>query len=352
MAAPRVFVSSTFYDLRQIRADLELFIREMGYEPILHERGGVAYGSREKLEEYAYKEVDLADLLIAIMGGRFGTQSQHGGRSISHEELRRALANDTQVYIFVEQSVLTEYQTYLTNKGNGEVKWRYVDDPRVYEYLEDMYALPQNNTIQSFETAADITGFLKRQWAGLFHRFLQEQSKQREFRTLEEMQATARTLDRLVDFLSVERQSPEDAIRDILQADHPLFAHLRALLNIRYPIFFRDIDEMHRWLVDAAGFRRVPASHLDDDEHDEWYRGTKYLKVFRGLFDERGRIVPMRHEDYDPSWLRLLSVDPGLVGLVDAISEEERPDGPERRPKTRRSAARRRRPRTGNGDDD
>lgn len=32
MAKPRVFISSTFYDLRQIRSDLDNFIDTLGYE--------------------------------------------------------------------------------------------------------------------------------------------------------------------------------------------------------------------------------------------------------------------------------------------------------------------------------
>ena len=52
MARPRVFISSTFYDLRHVRADLEAFIRDMGYDPVLHERGAVPYGSDQALEEY------------------------------------------------------------------------------------------------------------------------------------------------------------------------------------------------------------------------------------------------------------------------------------------------------------
>ncbi len=119
MAVPRVFVSSTFYDLRQIRADLELFIREMGYEPILHERGGVTYGPAEKLEEYAYREVELSDLLVSVVGGRFGSTSQHEGRSISQEELKRALDAGTQVYIFVEQAVHTEYPDLRPEQEQG-----------------------------------------------------------------------------------------------------------------------------------------------------------------------------------------------------------------------------------------
>lgn len=31
MAKPRVFISSTFYDLRQVRQDLDQFIMSLGY---------------------------------------------------------------------------------------------------------------------------------------------------------------------------------------------------------------------------------------------------------------------------------------------------------------------------------
>ncbi len=35
MAKPRVFISSTYYDLRHIRNDLDGFIKELGYEPTI-----------------------------------------------------------------------------------------------------------------------------------------------------------------------------------------------------------------------------------------------------------------------------------------------------------------------------
>lgn len=40
MANLRVFVSSTFYDLHHVRNDLFNFLSSMGYEPVLHEKGG------------------------------------------------------------------------------------------------------------------------------------------------------------------------------------------------------------------------------------------------------------------------------------------------------------------------
>lgn len=52
MAKPRVFVSSTFYDLKQVRADLERFIKELGCESVLNERGNITYGSNDTITLY------------------------------------------------------------------------------------------------------------------------------------------------------------------------------------------------------------------------------------------------------------------------------------------------------------
>ena len=72
MARPRIFISSTFYDLRQVRDDLERSIRELGYEPVRHEAGSVPYSKDERLEAAAYREVELCDVIVAVVGGRFG----------------------------------------------------------------------------------------------------------------------------------------------------------------------------------------------------------------------------------------------------------------------------------------
>jgi len=37
MAIPRVFISSTYYDLRHVRNDLEVFLRNLGYDPVMHD---------------------------------------------------------------------------------------------------------------------------------------------------------------------------------------------------------------------------------------------------------------------------------------------------------------------------
>lgn len=103
MAKPRIFISSTFYDLRQVRSDLDTFIENLGYDPVRNEEGDIPYGKDEALEEYCYKEIKAVDILVSIVGGRFGSESKRNNSSISQLELKTALKENKQVYIFIEK---------------------------------------------------------------------------------------------------------------------------------------------------------------------------------------------------------------------------------------------------------
>lgn len=169
MAKPRIFISSTFYDLRQIREDIDRSITEIGYEPVRHETGAIPYGKDERPESGAYREVELCDILVAIIGGRYGTESKTSpGASVTQNEIKRALERGIQVFIFIEKSVLTEFSFWELNKEVGDVKYRHVDNIKVFEFIAQLNALPQNNAIAPFETAWDISKYLKEQFAGLF----------------------------------------------------------------------------------------------------------------------------------------------------------------------------------------
>ena len=75
MAKPRVFVSSTYYDLKYIRASLAEFIESLGFEAILHERGAIPYLPNIDLDESCRIELQNADIVILIIGGRYGSPS-------------------------------------------------------------------------------------------------------------------------------------------------------------------------------------------------------------------------------------------------------------------------------------
>ena len=127
MARPRVFVSSTYYDLRHIRASLETFIESLGYEPILSEKGEIAYAPSIALDESCYREAAGSDILVLVIGGRYGAERsesrvalQHGFfdryDSITKLEYKNAVENNVPVYILVDAQVHAEYQTFQKNR--------------------------------------------------------------------------------------------------------------------------------------------------------------------------------------------------------------------------------------------
>src|SRR6266487_1052058 len=176
MAKPRVFISSTFYDLRQIREDIERFIQQLGYESVRNETGEITYGNQFSPEEYAYREAESCDIFVSIIGGRFGTVSaQEPDTSISQRELRRALQRGIQVFIFIQKDVYTEYRTYLVNKDTPDMRFRFADNVLIYKFIEELEQLRVNNPIAPFDTAADITAYLQSQFSGLFWRLMKEQ---------------------------------------------------------------------------------------------------------------------------------------------------------------------------------
>ncbi|WP_434513740.1 DUF4062 domain-containing protein [Dechloromonas sp. ARDL1] len=244
MAKPRIFISSTYYDLKHIRADLERFVLEQGYEPILNEKGNIPYGSEKRLEEYCYKEIDLCDILVSIIGGRFGTESRDQNYSISNLELKTAIEKGRQVYIFVEKSVLAEYRTYEINKGKAEVRYAAVDDVRVYKFLEEIFALPLNNQVKAFETVHEAISYLKEQWSGLFQRLLSESARQKEVNLIENLNTTAKTLKQLVEYLAAEKARGNKAIEEILFSNHPAFDDIRKKTKIAHRVIFQNVNEL------------------------------------------------------------------------------------------------------------
>jgi len=304
MARPRIFISSTFYDLRHVREDLERFVRELGYEPIRNETGSIPYGKEKPIESYAYQEVELSDIIVTIIGGRFGTESAEGpGFSITQNELRRALDRNVQVFIFVEQGVHAEYSTYRLNKGKKDIEYSFVDDVRVYEFLEKLYDLPANNPIAPFQTAKDIIDYLRAQWAGLFQRFLREQNRISEIKVLDEVKSVAATLQQLVGFLTKERRSKDGAIKSILFANHPAFRRFAAITNTKYRVFFTTLTELNLWL-ESRLWKPVAKDAYDEDSVLEWSRDKEYIKLIEPIFDHSGKLKIYTEETWKDTWLQ------------------------------------------------
>jgi hypothetical protein len=308
MAKPKLFLSSTFYDLRQIRTDLDLFVENLGYDIIRNEEGDIPYGKDEALEEYCYKEIKGIDILISIIGGRYGTESKRGNNSISQLELKTALKENKQVYIFIKKNVLSEYETYMLNKDR-EISYRFVDDKRIYNFIEEIKSLPNNNNIKGFETASDISKYLKEQFAGLFQRFLEEQTRIKEVSLIQNLEKTAQTLNKLVNFLSDENKDKDYEINKILMINHPFTEDLKSKLDIPYNFYIEGFSDFIA-LMKARFFKMIDNNYGQDDGIDLFYKFVKKQKgkvytllVNQEVFDEDNRLRFIRRTDWSDNFI-------------------------------------------------
>lgn len=313
MAKPRVFISSTYYDLKNVRADLERFVREKGFDPVLHERGNVPYGKESALEEYCYREIGGCDIIVAIVGGRFGTVSKQDPYSISQLEFKTANELQKPTYVFVERDVLAEYKTYSKNK-DAKIEWTAVNDPRIYKFLDEIFALKANNPVAPFETSIDIVNFLQEQWAGLFQRLLQEGGQQEQLAMVREMRESIQTLRQLVDYLVEEKKQGGEVINHILLMNHPAFAQLQRLLNVKYRVFFTNHIELEHW-VRARSFRLIAEHDWDEPNMEEWINKTnpkthQLLKFNSELFTKDGRLRVITPAEWDENWIQLSDLAP------------------------------------------
>ncbi len=76
MSKLKVFVSSTCYDLSSVRLGLKRFIEEeLGYEAVLSDQQDILYDPRIHTHTACIEEVKNSDLMILIIGSRFGGQA-------------------------------------------------------------------------------------------------------------------------------------------------------------------------------------------------------------------------------------------------------------------------------------
>lgn len=114
---PSIFVSSTCYDLSQVRLDLKRFIEALGYDAVISESNAFPVNPQTSTVENCLRAVrDRADILILIVGARYGTVVVDRDRSITNLEYLEAKAKGIPIYVLSPINFSTRYQFGATTK--------------------------------------------------------------------------------------------------------------------------------------------------------------------------------------------------------------------------------------------
>lgn len=163
---PGVMVSSTFYDLHQIRKDLQGFIeKDLGYRSLLSEFPSFPVDpDADTIENCRQRVEKSADILILIIGGRYGYVDSQSAKSITNLEYLTARYKGIPTYAFVDKRVLPLLPVWKENPDADFSK--VVDDVRVFDFIDQVRSVDRV-WMHEFEHAQDIIETLRMQFAYL-----------------------------------------------------------------------------------------------------------------------------------------------------------------------------------------
>ena len=163
---PTVFVSSTCYDLKQVREDIkDFFENTYGFEAILSEFNSFPIDPAIGTCDNCLNNVDnYADFFILIIGNRYGYITEQG-KSITNLEYLHAKAKGIPIFVFVDKQL---YATWNVWKGNKDGDYSsLVDNPKMFEFISDIYDGSQQ-WVYTYDSVKDITMTMKNQLGLIF----------------------------------------------------------------------------------------------------------------------------------------------------------------------------------------
>ena len=303
MAVPRVFISSTFYDLQHVRNDLFMFLKGLGYEPVMHDKGSVTYSQSIPLENSCYDELSSCDIVVCIIGNKYGTQSSYNSYSITMNELEHAISLRKKVYIYILKDVDTENRVYEKNK-NGDFQPCYVDDIRIHEYISELRKKIKSNPICSFETVQDITENLRIQFAGLFQYLLGREHSLVEAKTYQDLQNIADSIQSITNELTVQNEGFLECIKGSIFFPLQPVRFVQKLLEITsYKVIASTKEALSSYLI-SCGFAETDLP-LEDNMvfYREMNNEKQTLTLSKDLFDGQS-IKDIRKEQELSSLIR------------------------------------------------
>lgn len=184
MARPRVFISSTCYDLALERDSLLDFCSSFGFEAALSERGDVFFHPDLHTHEACVNEIKNCHLLVLIIGGRFGGKySVDEKKSITNAEFSAAKVAGIPIFTFIKHAVLNDHNTWQSNRDKffvNDINYPAIENQKhasaIFSFIDEIRRAKSNNSYFSFNLPKDIHEALRKQWAAMFLDFLQQKS--------------------------------------------------------------------------------------------------------------------------------------------------------------------------------
>lgn len=252
MAKLNIFVSSTCYDLSQIRDDIKQCILALGHNPILSELKEFPIDPNLSNSENCINAVkNEADIFVLLIGNKYGSVLE-SGKSITNTEFITAVEKRIPIYTFALKQMTTILPLWEQNPDMDLSS--IVDNKKVFEFLADVRKKSGLWNFE-FEKAQDVTEILKSQLSNLFCETLKVR---RRIESLDKKEYISKVSSRALDILIKKENFYE--IRFFMQSMHDEIIKYNDLKNdYNYSVLFKSsnrigtIQQLTDWLVLKLG---------------------------------------------------------------------------------------------------
>lgn len=171
----KVFVSSTVYDLVDIRSELEHLLRELSLTPVMSDQSLSDFSLKFEANsiETCLLNVDASDAVIVVLDQRYGPSLGGCGFediSATHLEYRRAKDGKKPIYFYVRDRLEADSTVFRKNRGSADVKlsWVRPKDYELFDFLEEHRKLhaddSERNWYTVFSNSTDLKAAIRRQF--------------------------------------------------------------------------------------------------------------------------------------------------------------------------------------------
>lgn len=170
----RIFVSSTVYDLLDVRAEVECWLRERGALPVLSGSVTADFSVERNCNsiETCLANVRNSDAIVVILCRRYGPSLSsvgYGDRSATHLEYDEAVHKGLPVYLYIRDRLEADYAVWKKNKKRDgiELPWLHSASDRPLLHLIDKHRRlagkeAGSNWFDTFKDSCDLKRLMSR----------------------------------------------------------------------------------------------------------------------------------------------------------------------------------------------
>ena len=284
MAKPRIFISSTCFDLNDVRSELTSFLGGYGFEVLNSQLKNFGVAPQKHSHTACLEQVNNAEYCIVIIGRRRGGTYVASEKSITNEEYDFAVKKGIPLVVFVDRSVEESIPLYKKNPSADFSS--VVDDKRIFHFVDYIKSSSEDNWIHKYSNINDIKDILTAQFAYYLLLFSQNLSN----RISKEKKAESSKISSVSFPSNIEKikekkldQEEETCLRNGLKQLHKI---IRSILSSPG----KDDNKMEKlkaiWVIAKYGELSWDASSLEIDNDlfkDYAWSRHKGVRVFNQL---------------------------------------------------------------------